>query len=68
VAFGIGHDDNCALVIIVSFAGGSSTQAGNEIDGLADVADGHVDMDADLPCLRLGNRLEDQPRLGIWAG
>lgn len=67
VAFGIGHDDDYALVIIVSFAGGSSTQAGNEIDGLVDVVDGHVEMDADLPCLRLGNRLEDQPRLGIAA-
>ena len=54
VAFGIGHDDDYALVIIVSFAGGSSTQAGNEIDGLVDVVDGHVEMDAgpSLPSAR----------------
>jgi len=67
VALGIGHDDDYALLVVVSFVGGPSSQAGNELDSLADVVDGHVNMDADLPCLRLGNRLEDQPRLGIAA-
>jgi hypothetical protein len=67
VALGIGHDDDYALVVVVSFVGGPSSQAGNELDSLVDVVDGHVKMDADLPCLRLGNRLEDQPRLGIAA-
>ena len=67
VALGIGHDDDYALVVVVPFAGGPSSQAGNELDSLVDVVDGHVKMDADLPCLRLGNRLEDQPRLGIAA-
>lgn len=67
VALGIGHDDNYAPVVIVSFAGGPSSQAGNELNSLADIVGGHVKMDADLPCLRLGNRLEDQPRPGIAA-
>src|ERR1700683_1061929 len=67
VALGIGHDDDYALVVVVSFVGGPSSQAGNELDSLVDAVDGHVKMDADLPCLRLGNRLEDQPRLGIAA-
>jgi hypothetical protein len=67
VALGIGHDHDYALVVVVSFAGGPSSQDGNELDSLVDVVDGHVKMDADLPCLRLGNRLEDQPRLGIAA-
>jgi hypothetical protein len=67
VALGIGHDDDYALVVVVSFAGGPSSQADNKLGSLVDVVDGHVKMDADLPCLRLGNRLEDQPRLGIAA-
>jgi hypothetical protein len=64
VALGIGHDDDYTLVVVVSFAGGPSPQAGHELDSLADVVDGQVKMNADLPCLRLGNRLEDQPRRG----
>ena len=53
MALGIGHDDDYALVVVVSFAGVPSCQAGNEFDGLIDVLDGHVTMDADLPCRRL---------------
>src|ERR1700761_2736601 len=67
VTLGIGHDDDYALVVVVSFVGGPSSQAGNELDSLFDVVDGHVEMDADFPCLRLRNRLEDQPGLGIVA-
>jgi hypothetical protein len=67
VALGIGHDDDCAFVVVMSLAGHLSAQRGHELDGLVDVVDGHVQMDADLPCPRLGNRLEHQPRLGIAA-
>ena len=67
VALRIGHDDDCALVVVVSFAGRPSAQAGNELDGPLDIVDGHVNMDADFARLRLGNWLEHQAGLGIAA-
>ena len=58
MTLGIGHDDDRTLLIVVSFAGGPSSQGGDEFDGLVDIADGDVEMDADLAHLWLGNRLE----------
>src|SRR5215472_1244550 len=43
VTLGIGHDDDRTLLIVVSFAGGPSSQGGDELDGLVDVADGDVE-------------------------
>ena len=54
VALGIGHDDDYALVVVVSFVGGPSSQADNELDSLVEVVDGHVKMDADLPAFGSG--------------
>lgn len=65
VALGISHDDDRTLVVVVPLAGRPSAQGGDELDCLADVVDGDVEVDADLARLRLGNRLEHQPRLGI---
>lgn len=67
VAFGIGHDDDRTLVVVVSFAGRSSSEGGNQLDGLVEIVDGDVQMYADLTRLRLGNRLEHQSRQGVAA-
>jgi hypothetical protein len=65
VVFGVGHDDNNPLVVVVSLAGGSSPQGEDTRYGLVDVVHGDVEMSADLTNLRLRNRLEHQPRQQI---
>lgn len=67
VALGIRHDDDHTLGVVVSFTGELSSQRGNELDGLLDLIDGDIEMNADLAHLRLGNRLKHQSRLGIAA-
>jgi hypothetical protein len=42
VTLGIGHDDDRTLLIVVSFTGGPSSQGGDELNGLVEVADGDV--------------------------
>ena len=46
-------------------AGEASAQRSDDVDCLADVIDRNVQMDTDFACLRLGDRLEYQPRLGV---
>jgi hypothetical protein len=58
------RDDN-ALCVVVSFAAGGSPKVNNEGDGLVNIVDRHVEMDADLTRLRLWNGLKYQPWLRI---
>src|SRR5580700_4406136 len=67
VSLRVGHDNDDALVVVVSLPREPSAQRGDELDGLAEVVNSDVDMDSDLAHLRLGNRLEHQPRLRIAA-
>jgi hypothetical protein len=67
VVFGIGHHDDHPLFVNVSLAREAAAQGGDEVDGLFDVIDRDVYMYTDLAPLRLGNRLEHEPRLGVTA-
>jgi hypothetical protein len=65
VVLGIGHDDDDPFVVLVPLAGEASVQGSDDVDCIADVIDRNVQMDTDFACLRLGDRLEYQPRLGV---
>src|SRR5215831_9741026 len=65
VVLGIGHNDDGPFVVLVPLAGEASAQRSDDVDCLADVIDRNVQMDTDFACLRLGDRLEYQPRLGV---
>jgi hypothetical protein len=65
VTFGIGHDDYRTVAVVMAFAGGPSSQGGYELDGLIDVGDGDVEMDADFAHLRL-RQIEEYLEREAW--
>jgi hypothetical protein len=67
VILGIGHHNDHAVVVLVSFAGEPSAQRGCELDRLVDVVNADVKMYSDFAHLWFPDRLEDDTRLRITA-
>lgn len=67
MGLGVGHDDDDAFVVLVSFTGKLSAESGHELNRFVDVVDGDIEMDPNSAQFRFIDWLEHEPGLRITA-